>query len=115
MYGHGRNNTLPTVDQDHRDTGTLPSSTALRGTDQRHYGRSLVADFGCQSCHQIGNDGGRFGPPLNSVVSRQGEDFVRSKLEDPEFDNNSSRMPNFDLSNEEISAIVAYLTTLDSD
>lgn len=118
MYSHGyrgRNNTLPTVGQDHRGTGNSSSSAALRGTDQRQYGRSLVVDIGCQGCHQIGSDGGRFGPPLNGVVSRQGEDFVRSKLEDPGFDNNNSRMPNFDLSNEEISAIVAYLTTLDRD
>ena len=118
MYGHGRrgrNNTLPTVDQDQGNTGNSSSSATLRGKDQRTYGRSLVADIGCQGCHQVGDDGGRFGPSLNSVVSRQGEEFVRSKLEDPGFDNNNSRMPNFDLSNEEISAIVAYLTTLDSD
>ena len=118
MYDHGYrglNNTLPTVDQDQGNTGNLSSSVTLMGDDQRQYGRSLVADIGCQGCHQIGNDGGRFGPSLNNVVSRQGEDFVHSKLEDPGFDTNNSRMPNFDLSNEEISAIVAYLTTLDGD
>lgn len=116
MYGHGyrgRNNTLPAVGQDYPGTRNSSSSAVLEGTDQRQYGRSLVADIGCQGCHQIGSDGGRFGPPLDSVVSRQGEDFVRSKLENPRFDNNNSRMPDFDLSNKEIGAIVAYLSTLD--
>ena len=54
-----------------------------------------------------------FGPPLNDVVSRQGEAFVHSKLENPKFETGYSKMPDFNLSSEEITAIVAYLATLD--
>jgi hypothetical protein len=105
--------TLPPIDNHSSNGGRVPSTTKLSGANPQEFGRSLVADIGCQGCHQIGRSGGMFGPPLNDVVSRQGEAFVHSKLENPKFETGYSKMPDFNLSSEEITAIVAYLATLD--
>ncbi len=76
-------------------------------------GEALVNQNACLGCHVIGRAGGQVGPSLNGVVRRRGPDFVRRKLEDPTFDNESSMMPNFGLSDEQIEAILAYLASLD--
>jgi hypothetical protein len=113
IQGVRTDNTLPPVDKHSPNESRVPSTNEFSGANQQDFGRSLVADIGCQGCHQIGRSGGMFGPPLNDVVSRQGEAFVHSKLENPKFETGYSKMPDFNLSSEEITAIVAYLATLD--
>lgn len=113
MMGGDLDGSLPQVDGDPQLEETVPAPTSYGNSDPRVRGRSLVAEIGCQSCHRIGASGGQVGPSLNGVISRQGEPFVNSKLANPRFDNPSSRMPDLNLSNEEIDAIVAYLETLD--
>jgi hypothetical protein len=113
IQGARADSTLPPIDNHSPNGGRDFSTTELSGANQQDFGRSLVADIGCQGCHQIGRSGGMFGPPLNNVVSRQGEAFVHSKLENPKFETGYSKMPDFNLSSEEITAIVAYLATLD--
>lgn len=112
--GDGQGAALPPANDEPRGErgGTAPAVSS--DADQRAFGRSLVADMGCQSCHQLGSGGGRIGPSLNGVVERQGKEYVHSKLADPGFDVANSRMPDFGLSADEIEAIVAYLATLDS-
>ncbi len=51
---------------------------------------------------------------MKSVIERRGAAYVRQKLVDPTFDNSTSMMPNFGLSQEEVDALVAYLATLAS-
>lgn len=76
-------------------------------------GHTIVQQKACLGCHVIGNAGGNVGPSLNGVVGRRGATFVWHKLSDPTFDNATSMMPNFGLSDDQIEAIVAYLNTLD--
>jgi len=76
-------------------------------------GKTLVAEKACLGCHVIGRSGGRVGPTLNGVVKRRDADYVRRKIEDPTFDNETSMMPNFGLTEQQVEAIVAYLATLD--
>ena len=75
-------------------------------------GKLLTEQKACVGCHVIGGAGGQVGPSLNGTIERKGVDFMRSKLQDPSFDNATSMMPNFRLTAEEIEAIVAYLVTL---
>lgn len=84
---------LPPVRLDSAFEGaSAPSAPAADDADPRKHGRALVADIGCQQNHQIGADGGRFGPLLNGVVARKGDAFVRSKLENPKVDNSYSNL-----------------------
>lgn len=105
--------TLPPAGDNLQGQEDNRAPTAFGDADQGKLGRSLLANMGCQSCHQLGTSGGHVGPSLNGVVSRRGEEFVRTKLADPRFNNSSSRMPDFGLSAGEIEAIVSYLATLD--
>ncbi len=74
-------------------------------------GETLVSQKACLGCHVIGQEGGIVGPSLNGVVERKGTRFVRQKLLDPTFDNTTSMMPNFGLTEEQVEAILAYLAT----
>lgn len=79
-------------------------------------GEALVQQRACLGCHVVGKaGGGQVGPSLNGVVGRKSVDFVRRKLADPTLDNETSMMPNFGLSDEEIEAILAFLATLNGD
>ncbi len=77
-------------------------------------GKLLAEQKACVGCHVLGSAGGQVGPSLNGTIERKGVDFVRSKLQDPSVDNATSMMPNFQLTTEQIEAIVAYLATLQS-
>ena len=75
-------------------------------------GKALIAQKACIGCHVVASAGGNVGPALNGVVARRGAAFVRNKFADPTFNNATSMMPNFGLTDEQIEALVAYLATL---
>lgn len=100
-------------------------------------GRALFADLGadrqaCASCHQAwegeGNRAANTGPDLTHLMSREefagaiedlNEENLRAWLADPnsikpmQYDANGIGMPNLDLSDDELDALVAYLLTLE--
>ncbi len=69
----------------------------------------LVAQFGCQGCHVMNGAGGNLGPSLEGIVKERGRDFIAKKLKDPKFNNASSAMPQFPMSDQDIEAIINYL------
>jgi len=92
-----------------RATAERPVSTDAATIARGH---TIVQQKACLGCHVIGNTGGNIGPSLNGVVGRRGATLVWHKLADPTFNNATSMMPNFGLSDDQIEAIVAYLNTL---
>ena len=70
----------------------------------------LIAQFGCQGCHVIGGDGGSLGPTLDGVIEAKGKEFIFKKLRDPKFNNASSAMPQFPMTDADIEAIIGYLS-----
>ena len=72
-------------------------------------GAELVAQFGCQGCHQIRGEGGKLGPTLDGVISNKGEAFVLKKLANPKFNNATSAMPKYPMNKADMKAIVGYL------
>jgi mono/diheme cytochrome c family protein len=72
-------------------------------------GAELVAQFGCQGCHQIRGEGGKLGPTLDGVISNKGEAFVLKKLANPKFNNAASAMPKYPMNKADMKAIVGYL------
>lgn len=75
-------------------------------------GEALVAEKACLGCHIIAGTGAQIGPSLDGVVGRRGARFVRQKLKDPKFNNSTSMMPNFGLTDEQVEALTAYMATL---
>lgn len=81
-----------------------------KGDAPKKTGAELVAQFGCQGCHQIKGEGGKLGPALDGIVSNKGEAFVLKKLADPKFNNAASAMPKYPMNKKDMQAIVDYLT-----
>lgn len=73
-------------------------------------GKLLFQEYNCISCHQIYGLGGYMGPDLTNVMSEpnKGEGYVKSFIQ-----NGTLRMPNFKLTESEVSALAAYLNYID--
>ena len=89
-------------------TADVRSTYAKVDAPQRT-GAELVAQFGCQGCHQIQGEGGKLGPALDDVVSNKGEAFVLKKLAEPKFNNAASAMPKYPMTKDDMNAIIGYL------
>jgi cytochrome c2 len=79
--------------------------------DLAEHGRTLFMIKGCSSCHTyvpITEDKLSFGPNLTNYVPDP--EFVRTWLRDPVAVRPEARMPDLDLSEEEIDALIAFLT-----
>ncbi len=94
---------------------TLTADKLTKGNAEASHeysGESLMQQFGCQGCHQVGSTGGTLGPNLISVVAAKGVDFVTKKLTDPTFDNPASAMPRYPMNEKQLRAITSYLESL---
>jgi cytochrome c oxidase subunit II len=114
---------------------TTPASVPDDGSLEA-LGRELFHELGdgrqaCASCHQVWEDGARNpgqGPDLTHLMSRlefagaihdMTEENLREWLRDPnsmkpmQYDVNGIGMPNLDLSDDELDALVAYMLSLD--
>ncbi len=91
---------------------TAPPSTDPALIDR---GAVLIAEKACLGCHVVAGTGGKVGPSLDGILSRRSVQFLRQKLNDPTVDNQTSMMPNFGLTADQIEAVVAYLATLGND
>ena len=119
MTGAQARNVLAFLQGTNEDPGTitvLPAPPQVRGRvrlDTIQQGKRIIAEKACLGCHVVGDEGGNIGPSLNDVIARRGVVYVHDKLADPTFDVDSSMMPNFGLTEEEIGWVLAYLATLD--
>ncbi len=116
------------------DEQTTPAEEPEEGTLEAE-GRELFHDLGdrmaCASCHAVWEGGSRspnIGPDLTHLMSREefagaihdlDEQNLRQWLADPEsmkamdYELDGIGMPNLDLSDDELDALVAYLLALD--
>jgi cytochrome c2 len=76
-------------------------------------GEQMVSDYDCRGCHIIGTYGGYVGPDLRGVTRRLDAEQLDTWLRDPTSIRGPSAMPDFDLSNSQIKAIIAYLQAQD--
>jgi len=73
-------------------------------------GEALITQFGCQGCHQVKGSGGKLGPSLDGIVEDKGREFILKKLKDPKFNNTSSAMPQFPMTEEDMKTIINYMS-----
>jgi cytochrome c553 len=98
---------------------TPPAKVEERGivlTSVELRGRQLIAQQGCQSCHQINGTGDlRKGPRLDGVRDRLTAADIHFYMERPEATNPRPSMKPLipPLTHEDVEAITQYLITLD--
>ena len=68
----------------------------------------------CTACHAVDGWGGKVGPSLDGVASRYDAEYLRRWLEDPKAIKPDSRMPRLELTPEQITELVDYLSTLEA-
>lgn len=78
---------------------------------QAMLGRKLFQESNCIACHQVYGLGGYLGPDLTNVVSAPGKgaDYARTFIR-----YGTSRMPDFDLNEGQVDALVSFLEFVDA-
>ncbi|MGH9154297.1 MAG: cytochrome c oxidase subunit II, partial [Acidimicrobiales bacterium] len=105
-------------------SNTRPASLPEAGTDpEAAAGAALFRGRGCASCHTVeGYSAGTLGPDLTHLQQRKvfagaifdiNDKNLRRWLRDPPAEKPGSLMPDLDLSEDDISKLIAYLDTLE--
>jgi nitric oxide reductase subunit C len=92
----------------HRQVATLSNVDKL--SDQVVAGKRVFEKKNCNDCHTILGFGGYYAPDLTKVVQRVGEEGIRYRVMSPEmaFAKSPRKMPQQNLSDQEISDLVAF-------
>jgi len=79
-------------------------------TEDAQAGKLLFQKYNCTACHQLYGLGGYMGPDLTNMMSApgKGEIFAHALLQA-----GTQRMPNFQMTEEEIRSLIAYLKYVD--
>ena len=72
-------------------------------------GKMLWQQHNCNACHQVYGLGGYLGPDLTNVYSIKGPAYIRAFLQ-----NGTVIMPNFQLTEQETVALLAFLQDIDA-
>ncbi len=75
-------------------------------------GKKFFFDQGCIGCHTVGKMGTPIGPDLSDVGLRYPPSYLTEWLRDPLSQKPKAHMPKIELSEDEIRALVAYLSSL---
>ncbi|MBI4596036.1 MAG: c-type cytochrome [Candidatus Tectomicrobia bacterium] len=68
--------------------------------------------YGCISCHQVENKGGKVGPEVSRLGKRLDGDWIYAYLKNPQLLIKGAMMPNYALTDEEARALTEYLLNL---
>ena len=92
----------------HRQVGALTNVDKL--SDQVVAGKRAFEKYNCNDCHTILGFGGYYAPDLTKVVQRVGEEGIRYRVKSPElaFANSPRKMPNLNVTDQEITDLVAF-------
>ena len=92
--------------------GNDPNQPVMSYMQQQ--GKLLYDAQSCSSCHMLGGEGGKVGPPLDEVGKRLTEAQVHNYIEDPQRINPQSAMPAFlgPLTHQQVDHITHYLISL---
>ncbi len=91
-----------------RRVARLESTTDVSGDE-------LIKTYGCQGCHRVGGAGGSIGPDLGGLFKRQSDEWIQVQIQEPRKHNAKTVMPQFGLSDAQVSAIVKALRAADSN
>jgi mono/diheme cytochrome c family protein len=83
--------------------------------NEQNRGKVFIKSLGCLGCHIIGREGVRFGPDLTNIGNKVRPEWLYQFLKKPKDYDPKTIIPDFVLSEDEISSIVAYLMSLKKD
>ena len=75
-------------------------------------GKQYFISNGCHGCHIVGRTGTPIGPDLSHVGSKYSIAYLQRWLRDPASQRPSAHMPALELSDAQVTALAAYLSTL---
>jgi cytochrome c oxidase subunit II len=88
----------------------LAASSGAQGpVDQ---GQQYFMDTGCYGCHTVGKMGTPIGPDLSRVGSKYSRAYLERWLRDPSAQRPSAHMPALELTEEQVKAMAAFLSSL---
>ena len=87
----------------------LNYSSVHSATTLADKGKILWQTKNCGACHQIYGLGGYLGPDLTNIYSSKGDEHIKASLHA-----GTDIMPTFNLSDSEVTEIVAYLKSIDA-
>jgi cytochrome c oxidase subunit 2 len=96
------------------NTAPAPTATAAAAQGQEIFKKS------CLGCHAIGSEGGKLGPNLTNFADRirvagileNNKENIAAWLKDPQKVKPGNTMPNLNLDDAQVNALVEYLSTL---
>ncbi len=87
--------------------------TPEQAAQQAEVGKRLYANkYGCNGCHQVGEDGGKVGPALDRAGFRLNGSWMYRWVRYPQAMKPETRMPNLGLTDADAKAVTLYLHTL---
>jgi len=91
----------------------LPWEIALNPTAQQlDVGKRLVQEQNCLACHRIQGKGGEVANDLSGVGNRRNAEWIYQHFQDPQKMSPGTLMPKFQLSEQELISLTAYMLTL---
>ncbi len=95
---------------------TIPKRTnADKLTDEVVLGKRVWHKYNCNDCHTILGIGGYYSPDVTKVYSTRGEAWLKAFLKNPESpDPQRRKMPNLNLSEDEIKKLIAFFKWVDA-
>jgi len=90
--------------------GTAFSKGKTYLTHEAQKGKIIFQEKNCMACHQIYGLGGYMGPDLTNIISKRNNNTSIAKAF---LKNGTEKMPDFELTEVEIEALIAYLKYLD--
>jgi mono/diheme cytochrome c family protein len=97
--------------------GCHETSYGLEGAEPMEVGRLTFAKYGCYGCHESAGfrDPPKFGPPFDGVKDKlSGEHWLISWLRAPEKMRSDTLMPAFQLTDDEMRDMTAFVLSLES-
>lgn len=90
---------------------SFPGSTHPENiTAQVAHGKEVWERHACIDCHTLLGEGAYYAPELGNVITRRGEEYVRTVLETDAVQGwgTTRKMPKFDLSKEDINDLIEF-------
>ena len=91
--------------------GALAPALA-QGQDLAVHGKAQFLQQGCHGCHAIGALGTPIAPDLSRIGARYSRAYLMRWLRDPSAHVPTASMPTLELSEEQVEALAAYLSSL---
>lgn len=80
--------------------------------DSAEQGKQYFMSTGCYGCHTVGRMGTPIGPDLSHVGAKYSLAYLQRWLRDPAEQRPSAHMPALELSEAQVAALSAYLSSL---